>query len=78
MFPTARVLCDAWAISSMKRIFQLMLAVSTAGTLAAEVTNIQLNEPFPSIVLPSVEDGSAMSVEQFRGQRLMLHVFASW
>ena len=34
--------------------------------------------PFPDVVLPSYEDGTPMSISQFRGQRVLLHIFASW
>ncbi|MGI9012780.1 MAG: TlpA family protein disulfide reductase [Phycisphaerales bacterium] len=38
---------------------------------------IAINEPFPVITLPAL-DGSMMSVADFRGKRILLHVFASW
>ncbi|MFQ5778513.1 MAG: TlpA family protein disulfide reductase [Terriglobia bacterium] len=33
---------------------------------------------FPALVLPSAEDGRPLSLADFRGQKLLLHVFASW
>jgi len=45
---------------------------------SAESLSIRVGEPFPAVVLPSVEDGETMSLEAFRGQKLMLHIFASW
>ncbi|HAV65185.1 MAG TPA: hypothetical protein DCY13_22790 [Verrucomicrobiales bacterium] len=33
---------------------------------------------FPELVLPSISDGQARSLAEFRGQKLMLHIFASW
>lgn len=39
---------------------------------------IKKGEPFPELVLPSMEDGTPMSIADFRGRRVMLHVFASW
>ena len=35
-------------------------------------------EPFPDIVLPSAEDGRPMSLADYRGKKVVLHVFASW
>ena len=45
---------------------------------SATAPRIALGEPFPDLVLPSIEDGSARSVADSRGQKLALHVFASW
>ncbi len=38
----------------------------------------QVGEPFPDIILPTLEDGSPGSIAQFRGQKILLHIFASW
>lgn len=38
----------------------------------------QIGDSFPEIVLPNAEDGSAMSLAKFRGQKVLLHIFASW
>ena len=45
---------------------------------SATAPRIVLGEPFPNLVLPSIDDGSPHSIAEFRGQRLALHVFASW
>ncbi len=39
---------------------------------------IEPGRPFPDIVLPSIEDGRPMWLRQFRGRKVLLHVFASW
>jgi len=39
---------------------------------------IAVGSPFPDLWLPAADDGHPMSVSQFRGKRLVLHVFASW
>jgi hypothetical protein len=38
----------------------------------------RVGEPFPHLVLPSLEDGSPLSVTSFRGKKLVLHIWASW
>ncbi|MEO1289921.1 MAG: hypothetical protein AAFV93_19365 [Chloroflexota bacterium] len=38
----------------------------------------KVSERFPDIVLPNAEDNSAMSLADFHGQKVMLHIFASW
>ena len=37
----------------------------------------RVGEPFPDLALPTLE-GSTKSISDFRGQRVILHVFASW
>jgi len=39
---------------------------------------IEVGEPFPDIVLPALADGGARRVSDYRGHKLILHVFASW
>ncbi|MEL6527369.1 MAG: hypothetical protein AAFQ07_16830 [Chloroflexota bacterium] len=40
--------------------------------------NFAIGERFPDIVLPNAEDGSAMTLADFHGQKILLHIFASW
>ena len=40
--------------------------------------DIQVGEAFPSLVLPSLETGEPASVADYRGRKLVLHVWASW
>ena len=40
--------------------------------------SLKVGEPFPVIALPSAKDGQPMSVNDFRGRKLLLHLFASW
>jgi hypothetical protein len=35
-------------------------------------------QPFPDLLLPALEDGRPTSLADFRGQKIVLHVFASW
>ena len=39
---------------------------------------IKAGEPFPTLVLPTMTDGSPASITDFRGKKVVLHVFASW
>lgn len=47
-------------------------------TLMAIETPFHVGEPAPGFKLPSIEDGREKSISDFRGQKLMLHVWASW
>jgi len=44
----------------------------------AQQPEIVEGEPFPEIVLPDMETGEPASIRDFRGQKVVLHVFASW
>lgn len=39
---------------------------------------IEVGKPFPSLLLPSLDDGRPLSLEDFRGRKLVLHIWASW
>jgi peroxiredoxin len=37
-----------------------------------------VGEPFPDLAFPAVDGGRPMSMADFRGKRVILHIFASW
>jgi hypothetical protein len=41
------------------------------------VLKVEVGQPVPDIVLPSL-DGRPASLAQLRGKKVLLHVFASW
>jgi hypothetical protein len=52
----------------------VMMLVSTA----VQGATLEVGSRFPDLVLPSLEDGSPTSIADYRGERVVLHVFASW
>ena len=50
--------------------------VKAQGGLPA--TGFEVGQPFPAVALPALEDGRPASLADFRGKKLLLHVFASW
>jgi len=46
--------------------------------LAVQSAPFELGRPVPALTLPSITDGKPMSVADFRGRKVMLHVWASW
>ena len=38
----------------------------------------EVGTPFPTVSLPSLEDGRPAAIADFRGQKVILHIFASW
>ncbi|MBL1217795.1 MAG: hypothetical protein D8M59_09900 [Planctomycetes bacterium] len=51
---------------------------SPPAALSDEPLAIEVGLPFPDIMLPSVQNGSPMAISDFRGKKIILHVFASW
>ncbi len=45
---------------------------------AAGAPPIEVGEPFPDLVLPALDDGRPLSIADFRGDKIVLLVFASW
>ena len=38
----------------------------------------QVGHPFSGLTLPALQDGRPASIRDYRGQKVILHVFASW
>lgn len=55
-------------------------ALATPHTAWAQMPDhpFQPGTPFPTLSLPSLEDGRPASIADYRGQKVILHVFASW
>ncbi len=52
------------------------LLFAKESTIAA--SRFQVGALFPDIVLPALEDGRPLSLTEFRGEKVILHIFASW
>lgn len=59
-------------------IFAAVLAILLVPNSAPAATSFEIGKPFPQIVLPSLDDGHPVSLAQFRGKKIILHIFASW
>ena len=61
---------------------QTLVAATALATALSPVVGgapgLREGEPFPDLVLPSMTDGRPMSLADFRGRKVILHVFASW
>jgi hypothetical protein len=44
----------------------------------SDSVEFRVGQMFPTMVFPSLEDGHPRSVADFRGKKLVLHIFASW
>lgn len=41
-------------------------------------TKFKVGTEFPGIKLPGIEGNKPMSIKDFRGRKVVLHIFASW
>ena len=55
----------------------LLLGLSVMMTTVS-ATGIEVGSPFPSLTLPSLRDGSPHSIKDWRGKKIVLHIWASW
>ena len=55
-----------------------ILTLQTASFAATPLGKIRVGEPFPEVQLPLLSDGSLATLQDFRGRRTVLHIFASW
>jgi hypothetical protein len=53
-----------------------LFALATAA--GASASPFRMGEPVPRLRLPSVADGRPLALADFRGEKVMLHVWASW
>lgn len=45
---------------------------------SAQGQSLSVGKVFPEVVLPSVETGEKTSFSSLGGEKMMLHLFASW
>lgn len=55
-----------------------LLLLLVAAAFAETPTTPRVGKRFPVLTLPSLADGTALSVARFRGRKLLVHQFASW
>ena len=41
-------------------------------------TGFEVGQLFPDIVLPALDGGRPLSLADFQGRKVILHIFASW
>ena len=54
----------------------ILLALNLHGKKSA--LTFKIGQFAPDLFLPSYEDGKPMSLKQFIGQKVILHIWASW
>lgn len=54
------------------------LAIAAGSAAAPPAPTLEAGRPFPDLVLPALADGRPVSIRDFLGEKVVLHVFASW
>ena len=54
------------------------IAVPSEARAQSSSHRFEVGTPFPTLSLPSLDDGRPASIADFRGQKVILHIFASW
>ncbi len=62
---------------TLEILVMLLAFLPANGHAQQDQGGLQIGRPFPDIALPDL-DGNRRSVADFRGHKLILHVFASW
>jgi hypothetical protein len=65
-------------ISVPVRLAAVLLAASQMAAPQEPSARFKVGEPFPDLVLPSAGNGRPTSIAQYRGKKVLLHIFASW
>ena len=56
----------------------IALAVPSEARGQRSSGGFEVGTPFPTLSFPSLADGRPASIADFRGQKVILHIFASW
>ena len=59
-------------------LFAVLLAGSQMAAPQEPSSRFKVGQPFPNLVFPSVDNGRPTSIAQYRGKKVLLHIFASW
>ncbi len=67
-------------LSTLSLVVLLSVAVVAPGEAQGRgpTTGFEVGQPYPGIAFPRLDDGRTASLVDFRGKKLLLHVFASW
>ena len=64
--------------STLWKVLAGVLCLQTLSYAATPLGKIRIGELFPVVQLPLLADGSLATLQDFRGRRTVLHIFASW
>lgn len=56
----------------------VVLAAGCGAAATPPAVGLNPGDLFPPIMLPSLRDRKPMSLAEFRGKKVLLHIFASW
>ncbi len=56
----------------------LLKSSAVAQPAPIESMSLEVGRPFPIILLPRMNDGLPDTIVNYRGQKIIMHIFASW
>jgi len=59
-------------------LFTVLVAGSQIAAPQDASARFKVGQPFPGLAFPSIDDGRPSSIAQYRGKKILLHIFASW
>jgi hypothetical protein len=65
-------------MKTMTALLGALVLSTNAGAQLSLPESIAEGKPFPAVVLPGLADDRPTSIADFRGSKVVLHVFASW
>jgi hypothetical protein len=69
---------QAMPTSVASTLFIFFLAGSHMAASQAAPLRLSVGHAFPELAFPSADNGTPMSIAQYRGKKILLHIFASW
>ncbi len=69
---------QAMPTSVASTLFIFLLAGSHMAASQAPPFHLKVGHAFPELAFPSADNGRPMSIAQYRGKKILLHIFASW
>jgi hypothetical protein len=67
----------AWRVATLALVGLALTVPSQGAVETSPVWRPQPGEAFPDLRLPTL-DGGVASIADYRGRKVLLHVFASW
>jgi hypothetical protein len=67
-----------WSGCGIGIVALFLLCANFKTGASTDVLALKVGESFPLVLLPSLVDGKPVSIADFQGEKLVLHIWASW
>jgi hypothetical protein len=66
------------SVTALVAFTAVLVAATAVATAQTPLGRIEIGQAFPDETFPRLKDGRPASLSDYRGQRVLLLVFASW